>query len=141
MCYNEFHLPHDFNIFNDGGIVSDKSGFPSGHMISISLFMNGFLFKNNKKPIFAKSFNYTTNKEINKKLIIGVTVGRSGMTWVLEILKAHKNTHSQVIIDYQSNQASAQLSLGESWKISLSDACLLALNKLCGTDKISIIPL
>jgi membrane-associated phospholipid phosphatase len=49
---NIFKRPNsacDCNIFNDGGIVSDKSGFPSGHMISISLFMNGFLFKNNKK--------------------------------------------------------------------------------------------
>ena len=49
---NIFKRPNgacDCNIFNDGGIVSHKSGFPSGHMSSISLFMNGFLFKNNKK--------------------------------------------------------------------------------------------
>ena len=38
-----------------------------GALIISSPFFH--LFKNNKKPIFAKSFNYTTNKEINKKLI------------------------------------------------------------------------
>ena len=36
------------------------------------------LFKNNKKPIFSKSFNYTTNKEINKKLIIGSSLFGAG---------------------------------------------------------------
>ena len=36
------------------------------------------LFKNNKKPIFAKSFNYTANKEINKKLIIGSSLFGAG---------------------------------------------------------------
>jgi uncharacterized membrane protein YedE/YeeE len=36
------------------------------------------LFKNNKKPIFAKSFNHTTNKEINKKLIIGSSLFGAG---------------------------------------------------------------
>jgi uncharacterized membrane protein YedE/YeeE len=36
------------------------------------------LFKNNKKPVFAKSFNYATNKEINKKLIIGSSLFGAG---------------------------------------------------------------
>ena len=36
------------------------------------------LFKNNKKPIFSKIFNYTTNKEINKKLIIGSSLFGAG---------------------------------------------------------------
>ncbi len=40
-----------------------------GALIISSPFFH--LFKNNKKPIFAKCFNYITTKEINKKLIIG----------------------------------------------------------------------
>jgi uncharacterized membrane protein YedE/YeeE len=47
-----------------------------GALIISSPFFH--LFKNNKKPIFAKSFNYTTNKEINKKLIIGSTIFGAG---------------------------------------------------------------
>ncbi|MDC0436476.1 YeeE/YedE family protein [Candidatus Pelagibacter sp.] len=37
-----------------------------------------YLFKNNKKPIFAKSFTYSTNKELNKKLIIGSALFGAG---------------------------------------------------------------
>jgi uncharacterized membrane protein YedE/YeeE len=47
-----------------------------GALIISSPFFH--LFKNNKKPIFAKSFNYTTNKEINKKLIIGSSLFGAG---------------------------------------------------------------
>ena len=47
-----------------------------GALIISSPFFH--LFKNNKKPIFAKNFNYTTNKEINKKLIIGSTLFGAG---------------------------------------------------------------
>ena len=47
-----------------------------------------------KRYDFQESKNSKTKK--NKKLIIGVTVGRSGMTWVLEILKAHKNIMVEV---------------------------------------------
>ena len=47
-----------------------------GALIISSPFFH--LFKNNKKPIFAKIFNYTTNKEINKKLIIGSTFFGAG---------------------------------------------------------------
>jgi uncharacterized membrane protein YedE/YeeE len=47
-----------------------------GALIISSPFFH--LFKNNKKPIFVKSFNYTTNKEINKKLIIGSSLFGSG---------------------------------------------------------------
>jgi len=45
-------------------------------LIISSLFFH--LFKNNKKPIFAKSFNYTNNKEINKKLVIGSSLFGAG---------------------------------------------------------------
>ena len=47
-----------------------------GALIISSPFFH--LFKNNKKPIFAKSFNYTTNKKINKKLIIGSSLFGAG---------------------------------------------------------------
>ena len=47
-----------------------------GALIISSPFFH--LFKNNKKPIFAKSFNYTTHKEINKKLIIGSSLFGAG---------------------------------------------------------------
>ncbi|MDB9736475.1 YeeE/YedE family protein [Candidatus Pelagibacter sp.] len=47
-----------------------------GALIISSPFFH--LFKNNKKPIFAKNFNYTTNKEINKKLIIGSSLFGAG---------------------------------------------------------------
>jgi uncharacterized protein len=47
-----------------------------GALIISSPFFH--LFKNNKKPIFAKIFNYTTNKEINKKLIIGSSLFGAG---------------------------------------------------------------
>jgi uncharacterized membrane protein YedE/YeeE len=47
-----------------------------GALIISSPFFH--LFKNNKKPIFAKSFNYKTNKEINKRLIIGSSLFGTG---------------------------------------------------------------
>ena len=47
-----------------------------GALIISSPFFH--LFKNNKKPIFTKNFNYTTNKEINKKLIIGSSLFGAG---------------------------------------------------------------
>ncbi|MDB3949410.1 YeeE/YedE family protein [Candidatus Pelagibacter sp.] len=47
-----------------------------GALIISSPFFH--LFKDNKKPIFAKSFKYTNNKEINKKLIIGSSLFGSG---------------------------------------------------------------
>ena len=39
------------------------------------------LFKNKKKPLFAKSFTYSTNKEFNKELIIGSAL--FGVGWGL----------------------------------------------------------
>jgi len=36
------------------------------------------LFKNKKKPVFAKSFTYSTNKEFNKELIIGSALFGAG---------------------------------------------------------------
>jgi len=36
------------------------------------------LFKNNKKPVFAESFNYSINKKLNKKLIIGSALFGAG---------------------------------------------------------------
>jgi len=50
-----------------------------GALIISSPFFH--LFKNNKKPICAKNFNYTTNKKINKKLIIGSSL--FGVGWGL----------------------------------------------------------
>jgi uncharacterized membrane protein YedE/YeeE len=47
-----------------------------GALIISSPFFH--LFKDNKKPIFAKSFTYSTNKKINKKLIIGSTLFGAG---------------------------------------------------------------
>ena len=47
-----------------------------GALIISSPFFH--LFKNNKKPICAKNFNYTTNKKINKKLIIGSSLFGAG---------------------------------------------------------------
>ena len=50
-----------------------------GALIISSPFFH--LFKNNKKPICAKNFNYTTNKKVNKKLIIGSSL--FGVGWGL----------------------------------------------------------
>ena len=36
------------------------------------------LFKNNNKPVFADSFSYSNNKELNKKLIIGSSLFGAG---------------------------------------------------------------
>tara|TARA_B110000438_G_scaffold296796_1_gene342046 strand:- start:273 stop:713 length:441 start_codon:yes stop_codon:yes gene_type:complete len=36
------------------------------------------LFKNNKKPVFAKSFTYSINKELNKRLVIGSALFGTG---------------------------------------------------------------
>jgi uncharacterized membrane protein YedE/YeeE len=47
-----------------------------GALIISSPFFH--LLKNNKKPIFAKSFTYSINKEVNKKLIIGSTFFGAG---------------------------------------------------------------
>jgi len=61
------------------------------------MFLN-FLQKN-KNLEDASRYNFKVNlKKFNKlkktkKLIIGVTVGRSGMKWVLNILEAHKNVY------------------------------------------------
>jgi len=45
----------DCSMFNCGGYYGDKSGFPSGHMTSTSLYMNGLLFKSNK-PLTVYNF-------------------------------------------------------------------------------------
>jgi len=47
-----------------------------GALIISSPFFH--LFKNNKKPIFADSFSYSNNKELNKKLIIGSSLFGTG---------------------------------------------------------------
>ena len=47
-----------------------------GALIVSSPFFH--LFKNNKKPIFADSFSYSNNKELNKKLIIGSSLFGAG---------------------------------------------------------------
>ena len=47
-----------------------------GALIISSPFFH--LFKNNKKPIFADSFSYSNNKELNKKLIIGSSIFGAG---------------------------------------------------------------
>ena len=47
-----------------------------GALIISSPFFH--LFKNNKKPIFADSFSYSNNKELNKKLIFGSSLFGAG---------------------------------------------------------------
>ena len=47
-----------------------------GALIVSSPFFH--LFKNNKKPVFAESFSYSNNKELNKKLIIGSSLFGGG---------------------------------------------------------------
>mgnify|MGYP001502246750 CR=1 FL=1 len=42
---------------------------------------------------FESNFKKFKKLRKKKKLIMGVTVGRSGMTWVLEILKAHSKIY------------------------------------------------
>ena len=37
-----------------------------------------YLFKNNKKPVFADNFSYSNNKKLNKKLIIGSSLFGAG---------------------------------------------------------------
>ncbi len=50
-----------------------------GALIISSPFFH--LFKNNNKPVFADSFSYSNNKELNKKLIIGSSL--FGAAWGL----------------------------------------------------------
>jgi uncharacterized membrane protein YedE/YeeE len=50
-----------------------------GALIISSPFFH--LFKNNNKPVFADSFSYSINKELNKKLIIGSSL--FGAVWGL----------------------------------------------------------
>jgi len=47
-----------------------------GALIISSPFFH--LFKNNKKPVFADSFSYSNNKELNKELIIGSSLFGTG---------------------------------------------------------------
>ncbi|MDB9706018.1 YeeE/YedE family protein [Pelagibacteraceae bacterium] len=47
-----------------------------GALIISSPFFH--LFKNNNKPVFADSFSYSNNKELNKKLIIGSSLFGAG---------------------------------------------------------------
>ena len=47
-----------------------------GALIISSPFFH--LFKNNNKPVFAGSFSYSNNKELNKKLIIGSSLFGAG---------------------------------------------------------------
>ena len=47
-----------------------------GALIISSPFFH--LFKNNDKPVFADSFSYSNNKELNKKLIIGSSLFGAG---------------------------------------------------------------
>jgi uncharacterized membrane protein YedE/YeeE len=47
-----------------------------GALIVSSPFFH--LFKNNDKPVFADSFSYSNNKELNKKLIIGSSLFGAG---------------------------------------------------------------
>jgi len=47
-----------------------------GALIISSPFFH--LFKNNKKPVFADSFSYFNNKELNKELIIGSSLFGTG---------------------------------------------------------------
>ena len=47
-----------------------------GALIISSPFFH--LFKNNKKPVFADSFPYFNNKELNKELIIGSSLFGTG---------------------------------------------------------------
>ena len=47
-----------------------------GALIVSSPFFH--LFKNNNKPVFADSFSYSNNKELNKKLIIGSSLFGAG---------------------------------------------------------------
>lgn len=48
----------DCDLFNCGGVSSNKSGFPSGHMTSISFFMNALLFKSKKELTLKNVFLY-----------------------------------------------------------------------------------
>jgi len=47
-----------------------------GALIISSPFFH--LFKNNKKPVFADSFSYFNNKELNKELIVGSSLFGAG---------------------------------------------------------------
>jgi membrane-associated phospholipid phosphatase len=48
----------DCDIFNSGGISSNESGFPSGHMTSVSFYMNAILLKSNKELTIKNIFLY-----------------------------------------------------------------------------------
>ena len=44
-----------------------------------------------KRYDFEKNYKTFLKLKKKKKIVLGVTVGRSGLKWVLEILRAHKN--------------------------------------------------
>jgi len=46
------------DLFNCGGDSSHKSGFPSGHMTSVSFYMNALMFKYNKELTLKTIFIY-----------------------------------------------------------------------------------
>jgi membrane-associated phospholipid phosphatase len=44
------------NLFNKGGLVDKKSGFPSGHVTAISFFMETLLLRNNIRDLLNKLY-------------------------------------------------------------------------------------
>ena len=48
----------DCSLFNTGGIVDDKSGFPSGHVASITLFMEIMLLRNKNRDWYTTMIYY-----------------------------------------------------------------------------------
>ncbi len=92
----------DCNVFNCGGISSNESGFPSGHMTSVSLYMNAILLKSNKELTIKNVFLYNIpcilmgiaryNKNCHNviQIIFGYLLGIS-FAYLLNILYYKKN--------------------------------------------------
>lgn len=101
----------DCNVFNCGGISSNESGFPSGHMTSVSLYMNAILLKSNKELTIKNVFLYNIpcilmgiaryNKNCHNviQIIFGYLLGIS-FAYLLNILYYKKNVLKYFKIDY-----------------------------------------
>ena len=101
----------DCNVFNCGGISSNESGFPSGHMTSVSLYMNAILLKSNKELTIKNVFLYNIpcilmgiaryNKNCHNviQIIFGYLLGFS-FAYLLNILYYKKNVLKYFKKDY-----------------------------------------
>ena len=55
-----------------------------------------------------------------------------------EVIKLHRGGRCRVTISYQSNQAGAELALGDAWRVKPNSELLVKLSTLCGQGKVVV---